>query len=741
MTTSHFRRPRGLRPTACALFALTLGLPAAVQAQTATNQATNELPPVPVDTAQDQTTEFSFGGGVLSGDDLKKKKATAAGTADLLKDIPGVNLYTGGGQSALPVMHGLADDRNKVLVDGMPITSSCPNHMNPALSFIEPSAVAQVEAIAGITPVSQGGDSIGGTIAVQSADPIFATKGEGVHTEGSMTLRARSNNKSFGQALSGTVATEDVSARYHADHDKASSYHDGNGDRVMASGYERASHDLTLGFKAGDNLFTLQGGQKYTPYEGFPNEYMDMLWNRSHFVNGRWQGAFGWGDLDVRAYYQNVQHYMNFVGERINYASGMGSSMPMYTNGTDLGYSLKATLPVNQRDTFRVGNEVHQYTLDDWWTPVPGSTTMGPGTFGNIRDGERTVIGTFGEWEAKWSPQWSSLLGVRNDIVVMNTGAVSPYSQNNTAGVNYATDAAKFNALDHSKVDVNWDLTALTRYDPTQNNTLDFGYARKTRSPNLYERYSWSTGTMAMRMINWFGDGNGYVGNNSLKPEVAHTFSTSSEWHDAARKSWRIKFTPYYTYIQDYIGVNRINNGVATPAYTPNGNNIPIALLQFANHDAQVYGFDISGSANLWADTGYGSGLIKGYVGLTRGEQINTGDSLYHMLPVNADVTLEHKLGGWTNSVELQLMGAKTETDPTRQEHSTPAYALVNLRTGYEWQNVSLGLGVDNLFDKQYYDPLGGLDISGARAGGRQTQFDELAAMGRSFTAEMTVKF
>ena len=29
------------------------------------------------------------------------------------------------------------------------------------------------------------------------------------------------------------------------------------------------------------------------------------------------------------------------------------------------------------------------------------------------------------------------------------------------------------------------------------------GYARKTRSPSLYERYTWSTNGMAMTMNNW----------------------------------------------------------------------------------------------------------------------------------------------------------------------------------------------------------------------------------------------
>ncbi len=723
MRHHHRPGPLGLRAS-CALFTLILALPAAALAQSAI-----ELPPVPVDTVEEQTAQPAFGGGSLSGSDLKSSKIGATGTADLLKDIPGVSVSTNGGQSALPVIHGLADDRNKILVDGMPITSACPNHMNPALSYIEPSAVAQVDAIAGITPVSMGGDSIGGTIVVQSATPVFAAPGEGLHTEGSLSLRARSNNKSFGQALSGTAATENFSLRYHADHDKAGDYHDGNGDRIAASMYERSSHDLTLGVKAGDHLFTVQGGQKYTPYEGFPNEYMDMLWNRSHFLNGRWQGAFSWGELDSRVYYQNVQHYMNFLGDRTNYSAAVG--MPMYTEAMDIGYSVGATIPAGKRDTFKIGHELHRFTLDDWWPPVAGMAGMSPDTFWNIADGERTVIGTYGEWDAKWSERWSTQLGIRNDIVVMDTGKVRGY---NRANNNYAADADAFNAQDQRKVDINWDLTAQTRYEASQSNTLDFGYARKTRSPNLYERYSWSTGGMAMRMVNWFGDGNGYVGNLDLKPEIAHTLSMSSEWRDAAKKSWRLKVTPYYTYIQDYIGVDKIGTTVYNTRTLVN-------RLRFANHDAQVYGIDVSGQADLWQDTGYGSGLIKGYVGLSQGQQINTGESLYHMVPVHADITVEHKLGGWTNSVEMKLMGPKNDTDPLRLEQSTPAYAVFNLRTGYEWENLSMSVGVDNVFDKQYYDPLGGVDISDARAEGQNGAFSSLAAMGRSFIAEMTVKF
>lgn len=51
-------------------------------------------------------------------------------------------------------------DRVKTVVDGMQITASCGNFMNPPLSYIAPTAVADLALYAGLTPVSEGGDSI-----------------------------------------------------------------------------------------------------------------------------------------------------------------------------------------------------------------------------------------------------------------------------------------------------------------------------------------------------------------------------------------------------------------------------------------------------------------------------------------------------------------------------------------------------------------------------------------------------
>ena len=93
----------------------------------------------------------------------------AGDTAQLLDAQPGVSLYGNGGVSSLPAIHGMADDRVRIKVDGMDLISACANHMNPPLSYIDPSNVGSIKVFAGITPVSMGGDSIGGTISVDFA--------------------------------------------------------------------------------------------------------------------------------------------------------------------------------------------------------------------------------------------------------------------------------------------------------------------------------------------------------------------------------------------------------------------------------------------------------------------------------------------------------------------------------------------------------------------------------------------
>ena len=665
----------------------------------------------------------------LDGNQIKVEdgdRARSDNTAELLGNLSGVSLRQNGQLAAIPLLHGMGDERAKLLVDGMTVSAACPNHMNPPLSYIDPSEVGGANVIAGITPVSMGGDSIAGTVSIDSPQPVFAKPGDGIHAEGVFSTFFRSNGENYGGFLSASVASPHLSLGFSGSWATNGDYSDGSGHTVTSTYAQATNSTVTLAARDAATLVVLQAGLHNTPYEGFPNQQMDLVGNRGESLNLRFRRNLGWGVLDTRVFWQDVRHEMNVGQDKSTFPMPMW--MPMDTHGRDLAYTAKLAIPLSERHTLQVGNEFHRFVLDDSWPAVPGAAPwMGPNPFVSIDDGHRSVLALFAEVASKWNSKWTTLLGIRNDTVWTHAGPVAGYSDM------YAADAVAFNAASRARADIDIDATALARYQPNAFSTYEIGYARKTRAPNLYERYAWSSNWMVSGMINWFGDGNYYLGDVNLKPEVAHTASATASWHDRLRKQWEIKLTPYQTYVQDYIGVDQL----ATQAY----GDSTFAQLRFANHDARIYGVDLSGDVSLWHSSRFGLGELGGVAGWLRGTMIETGNSLYQMMPLNARVGFNETLKAWTAGVELQAVDRKSHVDPLRFEQQTPGYALLNLHLGYQWRRVRLDLGGANLLNKFYYLPLGGVNFDDYMASGWSGQIMPLTGPGRSLYTGLTVRF
>lgn len=716
MRTPHFKScalaRRQAASCAARLSPLVLALAFPVQAQT----QTVSLPVLPEVTV------------IGTPEPVTAARVIASDSAQLLGDQPGFNVATGGGVSGLPVVNGFADDRLRVSIDGMEFTSACGNHMNSPLSYVAPQQLASIRVLAGITPVSMGGDSIGGTIEVQTPAPVFAKADQGLHSEGRMTLGSRSVNDTLSASLSGTVASDSLSLSYSGAYSRGESYKDGNGNKVLASMFESANQAVTLAARGADQLVTLRVGEQRIPFQGYPNQYMDMTDNRAVFANLGYSGEFSWGNLEARLYWQDTEHEMGF------FSAEKRGSMPMNTRGRNLGYTLKAEIPLQGEDKLRLGNEYHRFLLDDWWPPVTGSTMMGPNTYRNINSGSRDRMVFFAEWEGRLAPQWTGLFGVRDEIVRTDSGEVQPYSTG-MMSIADVTAANAFNAGSRDKRDNNVDLTALLRFDADATRTYELGFARKTRSPNLYERYSWGRSNMAMMMTGWFGDGNGYVGNIDLKPEVAHTLSATADWHDAERKRWNVRLTPYYSRVSNYIDTDLVGtfNPYSIASVTRN-------QLRFANHDAKLYGANLSWMLPLAENTEWGDFNFRGNASLTRGSRTDGGD-LYRMMPFNALLAVEQTTGKWLNVIEARLVARKDRVDDNRREQETAAYALINLRTRYQLNTkTTLSAGISNVFDRYYTDPMGGVYLSGLRNSGAGP-LTAVAGYGRSVDFGISVGF
>ena len=650
----------------------------------------------------------------------------AADTALMLSSTPGYSVAAGGGVSGLPVVNGFADERLKIRIDGMELTSACANHMNAPLSYIDPQQVQRIRLIAGVTPVSMGGDSIGGSIDVQSLAPVFAQPGAGLLTQGSLAVSGRSVNNSVATSVNASAASDTLSIGYSGAATRGHSYDDGHGHTVLASMFESINQAIVLAAKGDGQQLTLRAGVQHIPYQGFPNQYMDMTDNHGQFANLAYQGTFAWGVLDARAYWQQTDHEMGF------FTPERTGTMPMLTHGRNTGYALMASLPLAAGEV-RLGQEWHGFRLDDYWPAVPGSMMMGPRTYLNINDGRRDRTVLFGELETRHDGRWTSVLGLRGEAVRMDTGAVQAYGTN-MMNMADTLAAAAFNARSRRQRDTNIDASAQASYTPDAASRYDFALARKVRSPSLYERYSWGRGSMAMTMTNWFGDGNGYVGNIDLKPETAYTAAFTADWHGGGEEGWFLHVNPYYSKVDNYIDADVLASFHPYMQMGAQGK-----LLQFANHDATLYGINLAWQLPLARSSQWGSLSASGNGAWTRGKRSDGGD-LYRMMPLNAVFAVEHKLGAWSSRIETKLVARKDKVDARRFEPETGGYALVNVRSSVALGKMAtLSAGVSNLFNRAHADPLGGVYLSGLKAQGGALQ--AMPGEGRSIDVGLRLTF
>lgn len=704
--------------------------------------------------------------------DLTRLRTQTSDTARLLDGEPGVSLYQAGGVSSMPVIRGLADDRIRIKVDGMDLMSACANHMNTPLSYIDPANVSSIKVYAGVTPVSVGGDSIGGTIKVESAAPEFAEPGASLLHKGQVGTFYRSNNDARGANFSATIANDVFSAKYTGSVVEANNYKAGgdfkpawtrsgigsglSADTVGSSAYKSENHALDLAFKHDNHLFDFKIGVQNIPYQGFPNQRMDMTKNNSEQFNFKYTGQHDWGNLVANIYHQNTRHSMNFrADKKFDYSGAPG--MPMETKGENTGASLRADIAYTERDLFKVGAEYQRYRLDDWWPASQSSATvgtntmMGPNAFQNINNGQRDRYDVFAEWEAKWSKEWMTQFGLRSSTVKMDTGNVHGYYNGAVMGNTPYGDpstpssiSGAFNTADRSRTDNNIDATAIARWTPDSTKILEAGYSMKTRSPNLYERYTWSSkSSMDTNMNNWVGDGNGYVGNMNLKPETAHILSVTGELHDAQHEQWNLRVSPYFSYVTDYIDAVSCPtvHGVNCPA--PRGDGF--LNLSLANQTARLYGVDVSSNLILGNTGKFGDFKVMGVVNYVRGKNVTTGDDLYNIMPLNGKIALEQRLGAWINTAEVKLVTAKDDVSDVRKEMRTPGYGVLNFYSSYNWEKMRLDVGVENVFDKYYYYPLGGAYLGqGATMSSNATapQYGTpVPSMGRSINVGLTINF
>ncbi|MBQ4833134.1 TonB-dependent receptor [Pseudoalteromonas sp. MMG010] len=667
-----------------------------------------------------------------------QNKHLSLGSSDDLLKSQGVNFSAAGGVSNLPILNGMMGERIKVLVDGADVTAACANHMNPPLSYISANQVSSFNVIAGISPVSAGGDNIAGVIQVNSIAPQYSSHDDITFENGYISAQYKTidNGRKLGVGV--RAASKTLSFNYQGSFSDAHSYEDGHGDLVLDTLYRAQNHSITAALRDEKQQLVMKLSHQKIPYQGFANQYMDMTDNVSYGAIVQYKRKFAEDEFEAQVNWHNVKHKMGFFSVE---KTGM---MPMNTDADDISYQLKWKNTITDNSHLLLGHEFYLYQLEDWWPGIEGSMMMGPNDYININNGKRQRSAVFMQYESQLNSAWWFNGGMRIEQVKTRVDEVQGYSDSSMSmamtdmsdmiNTDNSVAAEVFNELERNKTDTLIDASLLFNYQITPNDELQFGFARKNRAPSLYERYSWGVSTMSATMIGWYGDGNGYIGNPELDAETAHTLSATYS-KNSEQDDWRLSFNAWYSNVNDYIDAEFVRSFDYYGA-----DNTTRNILQFTNVDATLYGFKADYTALIFDSKTLGNITFNANVSSTRGNNNARSEPLYQISPLQSEVAIKQTLGRFENALSWQWVDSKTRVDSVRLENQTAHYNLVNLSTKGSWDAITLHLQVTNLFNEYYEQPLGGVSIASVKQD-NSNGYTQLAGQGRSFNMGLSYAF
>lgn len=692
-------------------------------------------------------------------------------TPNLIRLAPGGAVNRNGALTSIPQYRGQYTYRIQTHLDGRQPHTAGPVWMDSPLHYMPSSMIESLEVQRGIAPVRVG-PALGGYIKAESYVNDYGL-GEGFEFHGRLSADNFSHND--GNSASVFLGMANDASRYFVFGVRDEGDDTRSADRTIASSeYERDFFGFGLGRRWADGEWSFRYARNNTGEAGTPALPMDIDFYHTDMLNMRGRlNAGGW-DLEAQVHYQHTDHEMSNYHMRPPPDFSQANLLPPF-RGDDRrharvgGESFGAKLHGSQDyagGLLRLGADM-RWSEHNALVTDPDAPPFFVENFKNATVGE---YGVFAEWDGALRDAWRMELGVRVQHTRTDADAVSHFRPTCQmlkrvnpdhplyGSIDCATAAmaewmpaparsvgmlsGRFNAADRSREDTEVDAVAVFRYDWDEATQLEFGLARKTRVPAYMERYLW----VPLETNSGLADGNNYVGDVALEPEVAWQLELGLNWRDGGAM-----FSPrlFAHRIDDYItGVPSQDADVKRVSGMLNGDATPV---RFANVDAEFYGADAVFSIPLMAEwqldgtVSYVRGRLRESFMSQDGTRMIRDDEAYRLPPLRGVLSVSRQLGNWVVSTEVDWAARQSNLsellldDPANAKNHSRAisgYALYNLRAQYlnPASGMKVSVGVENLADRMHADAMNGFNRV---SGGDMAVGERLPGVGRSIYAQM----
>jgi iron complex outermembrane receptor protein len=643
--------------------------------------------------------------------------ALPADAAAIAARVAGGDIYGNGALSGQLSYRGLAGERVLGRINGQRFATGGPNAMDPPLHYAPSILIERIDIARGVAPVAEG-PSLGGAINAKLLQAQF-TDNASMSPQVRMASQYRSVDDSY--AVGGLVALASEQWRFGliASREQGNDYRFPGG-TADGTAFERNLYGVHAGFRAGAGELFVEYRRSETDPSGNPPFALDMVYFNTDFVQGGYRGQIAEDvGLTVRLGHVAVRHLMD------NQTLRQPPAAPPQARATfadaDTITAESALRFGGSRAYLEVGADVE---ITDRFVTITNPTN--PAFFIDSQPNVRSErIGAYLQWRGRAGAMQFEI-GGRFDRTEQSAGTPQ-------LGVAVPMGprglATAFIASGRTARDTTVDVVARAWIESgafVPRITL----ARKTRVPSVLERFAWLPTEASFGLA----DGNIYVGNQALKPEVAWIAEVGFDWET----DWlSLRPTVYYRRVDDFIqgtpfdatpGV--INSPVEMVA-NMNGDPTP---LMFRNTDAELYGADLDFLARPLASI-----ELAGTVSLVRGQRRDIADNLYRIPPANLRLSATWLAGALSLGAEVFAAADQNRISGTNSELPAKGYATLGLFARYAFtEGLAIEAGVENLLDKKYAPHLAGR----SRVGASDVPVGErLPGVGRGVWARLTAQF
>ena len=702
---------RQLRTGLLAGCALSITCPALAEHETTPETREDALTDTIIVTAQRRNT--------IASDAVAAPRQIAlpADAAAIAARVAGGDIFGNGALSGQLSYRGLAGERVLGRVNGQRFATGGPNAMDPPLHYAPSILIERIDVARGVAPVAEG-PSLGGAI---NAELVQAQFTEGARLSPQMRVASQYRSVDDSYAVGGLAALASETWRFGliASREQGEDYRFPGGTAVGTS-FERNLYGVHAGFKTGAGELFLEYRRSETDPSGNPPFALDMVYFDTDFVQGGFRGQIAEDvGLTLRLGHVAVRHLMD------NQTLRRPAAPPAQARASFAAADTMTAEAALRFGTSRAYVEVGaDAEITDRLVTITNPTN--PAFFIESQpDVKAERIGAYLQWRGSFGAAQFEL-GGRIDRTEQSTGipqlgAAVPMGPRGLA----AAFIASGRAADDTTVD------AVARL------WIEGGafvprltLARKTRLPSVLERFAWLPTEASFGLA----DGNIYVGNQALRPEVAWIAEAG---FDFANDWLTLRPTVYYRRIDNFI------QGTPFDA-TPGVVNSPVEMvagmsgdptpLMFRNTDAELYGADLDVVARPLANL-----ELAGTASIVRGQRRDIADDLYRIPPANLRLSATWTTGALSLGAELFAAADQERVSLTNGELPGEGYATLGLFARYAVsESLAIEAGAENLTNEEYAPHLAGRSRVGASdvpAGER------LPGPGRGVWARVTAQF